>query len=73
MKQPIQGYHLDDDSHWVAQLRCGHFQHVRHNPPLVSRPWVTNEQGRETMIGFELECKKCDEGLPKDILDPVEN
>ena len=23
MKQPIVGYHRDDESHWVAELACG--------------------------------------------------
>jgi hypothetical protein len=34
MKQAIVGYHKDDDNDWVAQLHCGHFQHVRHIPML---------------------------------------
>lgn len=67
MKQPICGYHLDDEKHWVAELHCGHFQHVRHDPPLITREWVLNKQGRESMIGFELDCKKCDEGDPRDV------
>ena len=62
MKQPITGYHKDEECHWVAQLACGHNQHVRHDPPWVNRPWVVSEDGRESMIGFELDCKKCDEG-----------
>lgn len=66
MKQAIIGYHQDDEGHWVAELRCGHNQHVRHNPPLVSRPWVITEEGRQSMLGYELACKKCDEGLPPD-------
>jgi len=67
MKQAIAGYHLDEEGHWVAELACGHFQHVRHNPPLVSRPWVVTEQGRQAMLGYELNCKKCDQNLPADI------
>ena len=66
MKQPIIAYHLDEEGHWVAELACGHNQHVRHHPPLVSRPWVTTETGRTSMLGYELNCKKCDEGLPAD-------
>lgn len=66
MKQPIVGYHSDDQGDWVAELACGHFQHVRHDPPLVSRDWVTTDEGRESMLGYELECKKCDEGAPVD-------
>ena len=66
MKQPIVGYHLDEEDHWVAELACGHNQHVRHNPPLVSRPWVVTETGRASMLGHELDCKKCDRDEPVD-------
>ena len=66
MKQNIIGYHKDDENHWVAELACGHYQHVRHNPPMVSRPWVISEKGRDAMLGVKLECKKCDEGAPID-------
>lgn len=66
MKQAIAGYHKDEEGHWVAELACGHFQHVRHNPPLVSRPWVVTEHGRQSMLGYELNCKKCDQKLPAD-------
>ncbi len=66
MKQPIIGYHKDEENDWVAELQCGHFQHVRHNPPWISRPWVVTLEGRFSMLGHELSCKKCDEGAPKD-------
>jgi len=66
MKQRITGYHKDDESHWVAQLACGHNQHVRHDPPWVNRPWVITPEGRESMLGFELDCKKCDLAAPAD-------
>jgi hypothetical protein len=66
MKQPIVGYHQDEEGHWVAELVCGHNQHVRHNPPLVSRPWVLTKAGRDSMLGYELNCKKCDLHMPKD-------
>ncbi|MEP1448507.1 MAG: DUF3565 domain-containing protein [Paraglaciecola sp.] len=66
MQSPITGYHLDEDNDWVAELACGHFQHVRHNPPWVSRPWVTSEDGRKSMLGHKLTCKKCDMDAPRD-------
>ncbi len=66
MKQKIIGYHKDDEDHWVAQLVCGHFQHVRHNPPWTVRLWVTTTQGRKSMIGHQLNCVKCDNGAEKD-------
>jgi hypothetical protein len=66
MKQAICGYHQDEENHWVAQLACGHFQHVRHKPPFMNRPWVISLKGRQGMLGKLLNCKKCDEAAPKD-------
>lgn len=67
MKQPITGYHRDDEGHWVAELKCGHQQHVRHNPPWQLRPWVVTEKGRDAHLGRELDCRKCDRNEPKDL------
>jgi len=58
----ITGFHQDDAGDWVADLVCGHTQHVRHTPPWQSRPWVTTPQGRASRIGTELPCAKCVEG-----------
>jgi len=33
MNKRIVGFHLDEEQHWVAELECGHNQHVHHNPP----------------------------------------
>jgi hypothetical protein len=66
MLRPITGYHLDDQGDWVAELDCGHYQHVRHQPPWMNREWVTHEEGRSSMLGHMLDCKKCDEGAPPD-------
>jgi len=66
MKQPITGYHQDEEQHWVAQLACGHNQHVRHRPPFFERPWVLTEEGRAARLGTPLDCKKCDRGEPMD-------
>lgn len=66
MEQPITGFHLDEENHWVAELACGHFQHVRHNPPWTMRPWVLTGEGRTSMLGFRLNCRKCDAGAPPD-------
>ena len=63
MQQAIIGFHLDEEGHWVADLACGHAQHVRHNPPWQNRPWVIMEQGRKEKLGVRLECKKCDEQI----------
>jgi hypothetical protein len=66
MKQTIVGYHQDEEDHWVAELDCGHNQHVRHNPPLVNRPWVATLDGRDSMLGHQLNCVKCDSGQALD-------
>lgn len=66
MKQPITGFHKDEEDHWVAQLACGHNQHVRHDPPWVNRPWVVSPEGRDTMLGVELNCVKCKQDAPVD-------
>ncbi|MGQ9427257.1 DUF3565 domain-containing protein [Gilvimarinus sp. F26214L] len=66
MKQPIVGYHQDEEGFWVAELACGHNQHVRHRPPFFERPWVLTEQGRASHIGTALNCRKCDRREPPD-------
>jgi hypothetical protein len=60
LKQAIIGFHQDEEQHWVADLACGHMQHVRHTPPWQNRPWVMTEQGRKEKLGVMLECKQCD-------------
>jgi hypothetical protein len=62
VKQAITGFHQDDQGHWVAELACGHNQHVRHDPPWQVRPWVLTEQGRRTRLGEILNCVLCDKG-----------
>ncbi|ROU01332.1 DUF3565 domain-containing protein [Marinobacter sp. R17] len=66
MKQPIKGFYQDDAGDWVAQLACGHGQHVRHRPPFINRPWVTTDAGRHSRLGACLDCVKCDRGEPTD-------
>jgi DNA-binding MarR family transcriptional regulator len=55
----IRGFHLDDEGHWVAELDCGHTQHVRHDPPWQNRPWVTTAGGRASRLGTTLACVAC--------------
>ncbi len=66
MKQSISGFHKDEFDDWVAELACGHFQHVRHDPPWQNRPWVEKLETRNKMLGYLLNCKKCKEGAPPD-------
>lgn len=60
MQRPITGYHQDEEGDWVAELSCGHGQHVRHKPPFSLRPWVQTPEGRESMLRTELACVRCD-------------
>ncbi|WP_437574264.1 DUF3565 domain-containing protein [Sorangium sp. So ce887] len=60
MHRAITGYHRDDANDWVAELSCGHGQHVRHTPPFMVRPWVLTPEGRASMLGTELDCVRCD-------------
>lgn len=66
MKQQIVGYHQDDEAHWVAELACGHYQHVRHDPPWQNRAWVRTGAGRTSKLGTPLGCVKCESGAPPD-------
>lgn len=60
MERDIVGFHKDEEGDWVAELECGHTQHVRHNPPWMNRPWVTTREGRQRFLGRPLDCKQCD-------------
>lgn len=62
MKRKILGFHQDELSDWIADLECGHTQHVRHDLPWQERPWVVIPAGRRSRVGMELDCKKCEEG-----------
>lgn len=61
MDRPIVGFTVDQAGDWVALLSCGHGQHVRHEPPFVSRPWVLTEEGRCGRLGQALDCLRCDQ------------
>jgi tellurite methyltransferase len=56
----ITGFHVDEDGDWVAELSCGHDQHVRHRPPFQLRPWVTGPEGRAERVNTPLDCPLCD-------------
>ena len=59
MQREIVDWHQDDEGDWVAELACGHRQHVRHNPPLWPRPWVLTHDGRTARLGTTLPCPPC--------------
>ena len=60
MERAITGFHQDEHGDWVAELACGHGQHVRHRPPWQVRPWVATDAGRRDHLGALLDCKLCD-------------
>lgn len=75
MEKIIYAFEPDDEGHWRAKLVCGHYHHVRHEPPLISREWVLTPEGRSSRVGKGLECKKCADGTPADfdVVDLMES
>ncbi len=67
MKQKILGFHQDRQGDWVAELACGHTQHMRHDPPMSVRPWIISAEGRENFIGTELNCQRCENSNEDDL------
>ncbi|MGE0159333.1 MAG: DUF3565 domain-containing protein [Gemmatimonadales bacterium] len=64
MERKIIGFRRDDLGDWIADLDCGHSQHVRHRPPWQIREWVLSEGGRESRLGAVLQCRSCDSPPP---------
>jgi hypothetical protein len=60
MERKIIGYHQDQEGDWVAELECGHGQHVRHDPPWINRVWATTPEGRAAKLGESLNCRLCE-------------
>jgi len=60
-QRAIVGFHQDEEGHWVADLECGHSQHMRHDPPWQNRSWVLTPEGRARFIGVRLSCRRCGE------------
>lgn len=60
MQRAITGFTTDDEGHHKAVLDCHHGFHMRHDPPMVSRPWVLSEESRQQKIGTLVDCLKCD-------------
>ena len=57
MERAIVGFETDEDGDWVALLRCGHRQHVRHKPPFR----VVLGRSPHWAVGTPLNCVLCDE------------
>ena len=60
MQRAVSGYHQDAGGDWVAELSCGHGQHIRHRPPFLLREWVLDVEGRDARLGTPLDCPLCD-------------
>jgi hypothetical protein len=60
VERAITGFHQDDVGDWVAELECGHNQHVRHRPPFQVREWVVDDDSRRARVGAPLDCPLCD-------------
>jgi hypothetical protein len=55
----ITGFHQDAEGQWVAELGCGHTQHMRHRPPWQNRPWVVDHRQRAARVGMPIDCPLC--------------
>ena len=60
MHTTIAGFHQDEAGDWVAELSCGHTQHMRHRPPWQNRAWIELDEERVKRIGAAIECSDCD-------------
>ena len=68
MKRMITGFVQDDLGDWVALLECLHRQHVWHDPPFRTAPWVLDDAERSRRVGTSLDCRLCDRAeLPADL------
>ncbi|CAI8838823.1 Protein of unknown function [Pseudomonas koreensis] len=52
----------------MAELSCGHTQHLRHQPPWQSRAWVLDPAQRIEKIGQPFACGWCAQGSVSDNL-----
>jgi len=60
-KRRIIDFHQDEFKDWIADLECGHSQHMRHNPPWQNRPWIIKKSSRQQQLGRLINCKVCTE------------
>jgi tellurite resistance-related uncharacterized protein len=68
VERNVTGYHQDEQGDWVAELSCGHDQHVRHRPPFQVRAWVLVAEGRAARLGTPLDCPLCERAEMPDAL-----
>lgn len=58
--RPITGFQQDTAGDWIAELGCGHDQHVRHKPPFWVNTWIGTAEGRAAHLGQPLPCVQCE-------------
>src|SRR4051794_31829901 len=63
-ERSIVGFHRDERGDWVAELSCGHAQHIRHRPPFELRAWVLDDDARLNRVGTLRDCPLCDREPP---------
>jgi len=73
MNRTIVNFRADDQGDWVAELSCGHRQHVRHRPPFQVRAWVLDHETRRSRIGSLISCPLCDRAELPDELQLVQS
>lgn len=71
MERLITGYRRDVEGEWVAELGCGHDQHVRHRPPFQPREWILTSEGRAGRLQTTLSCPLCDRAELPPTAQPV--
>jgi len=64
----IAGFHQDEADDWVADLACGHRQHMRHRPPWTVRAWVMDPAARAARVGQPIDCPLCDTARPQALI-----
>ncbi|HVT10186.1 MAG TPA: cupin domain-containing protein [Polyangia bacterium] len=64
MRTSIAGFRQDPAGDWIADLACGHRQHVRHRPPWQLRPWIDDPAARAARVGAPIDCPLCEAARP---------
>lgn len=60
-------FEQDEEDEWRVLLDCGHRRHLRHDPPRECRPDLADEESRNSALGGEIECGRCQQRLlPED-------
>lgn len=70
MLRRIITFDRDEEHQWRAALDRGHFEHMRHGPPLRTRNWTLTAGGRDSRIGLEADCRGCYYTFPDSGLGP---